>query len=76
VLDETGAESLPFIKGRAIYRTDRKQIVQTPFIENDFIDQTIRPHIIIKAREEERNETGPAKEATARGSHTLIIEEA
>ncbi|SEC18000.1 FtsK/SpoIIIE domain-containing protein [Paenibacillus sp. GP183] len=76
VLDEPGAESLPFVKGRAIYRTDRKQIVQTPFIENEFIDRTIRPHITIKGRKEDGDETGPAKEATARGSHTLIIEEA
>lgn len=72
VLDESGAESLPFIKGRAIYRTDRKYIVQTPFIENDFIDRTIRPHITIKAREE-----GIQRESqtTERRSHTLIIEE-
>ncbi|EKN67524.1 FtsK/SpoIIIE domain-containing protein [Schinkia azotoformans] len=41
VLDETGAESLPFIKGRAIYLTDRKHIVQTPFIENKQIEDLI-----------------------------------
>ncbi|HZG87286.1 FtsK/SpoIIIE domain-containing protein [Paenibacillus sp.] len=53
VLDESGAEELPLIKGRAIYRTDRKLVVQTPFIDNEFIDRTIRPHIVIKPRKEE-----------------------
>ena len=76
VLDESGAESLPFIKGRAIYRTDRKVIVQTPYIENDFIDRTIRPHITIKPRKETgRNESSSATKAQSGGSHPLIIEE-
>lgn len=76
VLDESGAESLPFIKGRAIYRTDRKVIVQTPFIENDFIDRTIRPHITIKPRKETgRNESSSATKALQGRSDTLIIEE-
>jgi len=76
VLDEAGAEELPFIKGRAIYRTDRKQIVQTPFIENDFIDRTIKPHIVIKPRKElPRHDGDPTKKASEGGSYTLIIEE-
>lgn len=76
VLDESGAEDLPFIKGRAIYRTDRKHVVQTPFIENDFIDKTIKPHITIKARKEvPKYDGGPAKEDAAGGGYTLIIEE-
>ncbi|MFH5181176.1 FtsK/SpoIIIE domain-containing protein [Paenibacillus sp. TAB 01] len=76
VLDESGAESLPFIKGRAIYRTDRKVIVQTPFIENDFIDRTIRPHITIKPRKERpKNESGSTAETLQGRSNTLVIEE-
>jgi ribosomal protein S24E len=75
VLDENGAESLPYIPGRAIYRTDRKYVVQTPFIENDFIDKTIRPHITFKPRKEDSFASTTEKGATPR-KHTLIIEEA
>lgn len=76
VLDETGAEKLPLIPGRAIYQTDRKLIVQSPYIENDFIDRTIRPHITINPRKEvNENEGSTAKETSARRSDTLVIEE-
>ncbi|WP_096435902.1 FtsK/SpoIIIE domain-containing protein [Alteribacter populi] len=37
----TDAAHLPFIKGRAVYLTDRKHIVQTPMIENDYIKGVI-----------------------------------
>ncbi|WP_100406285.1 FtsK/SpoIIIE domain-containing protein [Bacillus solitudinis] len=37
----TDAHHLPFIKGRAVYLTDRKHIVQTPMIENDFIEGVV-----------------------------------
>jgi hypothetical protein len=72
VLDEPGAESLPLIPGRGIYRTDRKTIVQAPYIENKFIDKTIRPHITIKAKEEVKREHRPA---TQGGEYSLVIEE-
>lgn len=77
VLDEDGAESLPLIKGRAIYRTDRKVIVQTPMIENAFIEETLKPNIIIRARKEgmkSANEQGYREGETSR-KHTLVIEE-
>ncbi|MEK4871594.1 FtsK/SpoIIIE domain-containing protein [Niallia sp. FSL W8-1348] len=46
VLDETGAEQLPQIKGRAIYQTaDKKVIVQTPLITSEIIHSIIDPHI-------------------------------
>ncbi|GAB0170569.1 FtsK/SpoIIIE domain-containing protein [Lysinibacillus sp. CTST325] len=46
VLDETGAELLPQIKGRAIYQTaDKREILQTPLITSDIIQSTILPHI-------------------------------
>lgn len=77
VLDEPGAEDLPLIKGRAIYQTDRKLIVQTPLIENAFIDKVITPHITFKPRREEPDDAGsPAEETPAGRSHTLVIEEA
>jgi hypothetical protein len=62
VLDESGADKLPLIKGRAIYKTDRKVIVQTPLIKNDFIQQVIEPHIVLKPRKDEPHEPGQRKE--------------
>jgi len=53
VLDESGAEKLA-LAGRAIYKTpDGVQQVQTPFINNDQIEELIRPHIVIKSRKED-----------------------
>ena len=49
VLDETGAELLPQVKGRAIYQTaDKREILQTPLITSDIIHETIAPYIIEK----------------------------
>lgn len=49
VLDGEGAEQLPQIKGRAIYQTaDKREILQTPLITPETIQQTITPHIIKK----------------------------
>jgi DNA segregation ATPase FtsK/SpoIIIE, S-DNA-T family len=74
VLDQEGAESLPFIRGRAIYQTDRNHIVQTPYITNDFINETIKPNITFKARKE-RKEVNEHPEKTAPRTHSLVIEE-
>lgn len=74
VLDQEGAESLPFVRGRAIYQTDRNQIVQTPFISNGFIDKTIKPNITFKARKE-RKEVNEHPERTEARTHSLILEE-
>jgi S-DNA-T family DNA segregation ATPase FtsK/SpoIIIE len=38
----TDASDLPYIKGRAVYLTDRKHIVQTPMIENDYIERVVQ----------------------------------
>jgi DNA segregation ATPase FtsK/SpoIIIE, S-DNA-T family len=52
VLDESGAETLPF-PGRAIYKTpDGVQIVQTPFINNQQIEELLKPHIIERKGED------------------------
>lgn len=76
VLDEDGAESLPKIKGRAIYLTpDGKQIVQTPFIDNEYIRKTIEPHVNIRARKE-RNHEGGNQTGRKNGEYTLIVEDA
>lgn len=77
VLDEGGAEKLPIgLHGRAIYRTDRKQIVQTPYIENKFIEETLNLNITINGRKDgEDNAFGNRTERAAPRKHTLELEE-
>jgi FtsK/SpoIIIE family len=52
VLDQGGAEDLPLIKGRAIYKNVKCTTVQTPFMSNSEIELRIKPHIVLRAREE------------------------
>lgn len=50
VLDSTGAEKLPEVKGRAILQTaDKRMVIQTPLINSEVIHQAIEPYI--KAKE-------------------------
>lgn len=45
ILDETGAENLPQIKGRAMYLTaDKREIVQTPLIDGKTIIDVVHTH--------------------------------
>lgn len=44
VLEEGGAEKLPYVKGRAIYRTDRMMEIQVPLIKNDDVLNILKPH--------------------------------
>ncbi|WP_108669564.1 FtsK/SpoIIIE domain-containing protein [Peribacillus acanthi] len=76
VLDQGGAEKLPPIQGRALYKDLGLIEVQTPYITNDNINKTIQPHINIRPRKErvDMNETRSDLEAKGR-KHTLIIEE-
>lgn len=48
VLDGAGAENLPEIPGRGIYKEVKQTILQTPYINNDLINELIKPHIIDK----------------------------
>jgi DNA segregation ATPase FtsK/SpoIIIE, S-DNA-T family len=77
VLDQGGAEKLPAIQGRALYKDLRLIEVQTPYIPGSVITENIQPHISIRPRKErvESNEEGNRK-AAKRGTHTLVIEEA
>jgi DNA segregation ATPase FtsK/SpoIIIE, S-DNA-T family len=77
VLDESGAEKLPLIQGRAIYKAHEKKVIQTPYIQNEFIEEIIRPHINIRTRKESGKEhaKGGSKGATRR-KYTPIFEEA
>ncbi|MDM5245777.1 FtsK/SpoIIIE domain-containing protein [Lysinibacillus sp. G4S2] len=70
VLDAEGAESLPMVKGRAIYQTaDKREILQTPLITPQIIHDTIQPHII------EKGERVEGSAITERREHTVTFEE-
>ncbi|MEK3995909.1 FtsK/SpoIIIE domain-containing protein [Psychrobacillus sp. FSL K6-2365] len=71
VLDEIGAESLPQIRGRAIYQTaDKREVLQTPLITPEIIHSTILPHI----QKKEVNRDSETVEST-RGTDTVTFEE-
>ncbi|MBM7633809.1 FtsK/SpoIIIE domain-containing protein [Geomicrobium sediminis] len=54
-IDEGGAEELPDIKGRGIYKRTKKTIVQVPFMSNAVINEKIAPHVNIRPREGDVN---------------------
>lgn len=74
VLNESGAEKLPEIPGRAIYNRVKSVTVQTPYMNNDQIKERVSPHVVIKAREEEQHEKHHQASTEGRGD-TLVIEE-
>lgn len=45
VLDTKGAEELPDLPGRGIYKDTKSKIVQTPFMSNQRIKELIQPYI-------------------------------
>jgi S-DNA-T family DNA segregation ATPase FtsK/SpoIIIE len=46
ILDEPGAEDIGYgLRGRAIYKSDLKRLIQVPIIENTEIDKLIQPFI-------------------------------
>ncbi|WP_203289865.1 FtsK/SpoIIIE domain-containing protein [Metabacillus sp. cB07] len=75
VLDQGGAEKLPLIQGRALYKDVKLIEVQTPFISDEEIREVIRPQINIRARKGVRVEENAIKGDTG-NSDTLVIEQA
>ncbi len=56
VLDEGGADKLPDIPGRGIYKNNVKRYtVQSPYISNEEIRNIILPHIIKKEVKDDKN---------------------
>lgn len=76
VLDEGGAEKLPLIQGRAIYKAHKKHTIQTPYIENQFINKIIQPHINIKPRKENVHHEQSYRKGTETRKYTPFFEEA
>jgi S-DNA-T family DNA segregation ATPase FtsK/SpoIIIE len=61
VLDGAGAERLPEIPGRGIYKEVKQTILQTPYMSNDVIRELIKPYIVkkeVKPVEEIINSSG------------------
>lgn len=73
VLDEGGAEKLPLIKGRSIYKRHKCQTMQAYYINDELINKTIGPHINIKPRSEQLEQ--PTKENGERRKYTTVFEE-
>ncbi|MCM3598734.1 FtsK/SpoIIIE domain-containing protein [Metabacillus idriensis] len=73
VLDQSGAEHLPDVVGRAIYKHRTSTIVQTPFLSTKSIEERIKPHIVIKPRKEIVDIEH--SEGKADGSNTFEFEE-
>ncbi|MBM4762690.1 FtsK/SpoIIIE domain-containing protein [Bacillus sp. B15-48] len=61
-LGQTGAEELPLIPGRGIYKNVKSQVVQTPFISNKQIKKCIGPHITFNPRKEDSDEHREGKQ--------------
>jgi len=71
VLDENGAEKLPDVPGRGIYKnTIKRYTVQSPFISNETIKKRITPYIVEKENQNEENEI-----ITERRSDAVTFEE-
>ncbi len=76
VLDEGGAEKLPIgLPGRAIYRTDRKQTVQTPYVGNKFIEETLNLNIRARKDGEDNAITRGGKKGATPRKYTLEFED-
>lgn len=70
VLDEGGAEQLPDIPGRGIYKNGiKRNVIQTPFISNKQISEKIGPHITIQPKEDPDEQK--SSKTTENRKHTL-----
>lgn len=82
VLDSEGAESLPQVKGRAIFQTaDKRIIIQTPLINSETIKRIVDLHDSGKSKRKELVNNGTTKKQTTQsvksetGTNTAFIEE-
>jgi DNA segregation ATPase FtsK/SpoIIIE, S-DNA-T family len=73
VLDQGGAEKLPPIQGRALYKELGLIEVQTPYLSDNKIKEIIQPHIHIRPRKEVETFEKGNRKTTEGGSNTLIL---
>ncbi|MGM8215188.1 FtsK/SpoIIIE domain-containing protein [Bacillaceae bacterium W0354] len=76
VLDEVGAEELPEIEGRAIFRRVKNHIVQTPYIEEEQINRIIKPHINVRAKKEGLSASSQSEKSTKTRGDSIVFKEA
>ncbi|MBO1515074.1 FtsK/SpoIIIE domain-containing protein [Metabacillus bambusae] len=74
-LGQTGAEELPLIPGRGIYKNVKSKVVQTPYINNKEIQKRIEPHIVIKPRKEKESDNVESRKGEEGRSNSFIFEE-
>ena len=81
VLDEGGAEKLPLIQGRSIYKHHRTREMQASFISDELVQEIIEPQIDLNKVDKVNNKEGDShapfdvKEAKATRSYTVKFEE-
>lgn len=75
VLDEGGAEKLPLIQGRAIYKRNRCSQMQAYYIKDEIIENTVGPLIRIRPRSEKPHVPHGAETPEKGGSYTTKFEE-
>ncbi|MFJ5625589.1 FtsK/SpoIIIE domain-containing protein [Peribacillus loiseleuriae] len=73
VLDGPGAESLPEIPGRGIYKEVKQTILQTPYMSNKQIQERIQPHVTIRTRRDDGDGQKSLQTTTTR-RHSIVIE--
>lgn len=76
VLDEGGAEKLPLIQGRAIFKRHRKTEMQCYYMDDEIIDKVITPHITFNPRSEESSVSHNFEKKSTSRKYTTIIEKA
>lgn len=70
ILDQKGGESLPYIKGRAIYKIRDMKIMQSYYIKDNLIEEIIKPY----KRQVTKNSSHEGKAKAARTSNLAIFE--
>ncbi|MCQ6344130.1 cell division protein FtsK, partial [Bacillus cereus] len=56
-MDESGLEELPSIPGRALFKTDRVEEIQVPYLSNKEMWNTLKQYKVVKRHETSKNET-------------------
>lgn len=79
VLDEGGAEKLPLIQGRSIYKHHRTREMQASYISDELVQEIIEPELDITKisthNEGDSNAPFDSKETKTTGSYTVEFEE-
>ena len=70
VLDEGGAERLPYIQGRAIYKRHKCTEMQSFYLDDDLLESIIKPHI-----EEGERASTQTKKPTKAGTNSPQLKE-